>query len=56
MHIGRIKGAVMLVLHLTIFQTTRATFCVVRDSTILSDTGVLKHEVDKMIIMVIVNL
>lgn len=56
MHLGRITGAVMSVLRLTIFQTTKATFCVVRVSTILSDTGGLKHEVAKMIIMVIVNV
>lgn len=46
----------MLVLHFTVFQTTKATFCVVRVSGILSDTGGLKHEVAKMIIMVIVNV
>lgn len=56
MHIGRITGAVMSVLHFTVFHTIKATFCVVRVSSILSYTGGLKHEVAKMIIMVIVNV
>lgn len=44
----------MSVLHFTVFQTTKATFCVVRVNSVLSNTSGLKHEVAKMIIMVIV--
>lgn len=46
----------MSVLHFTVFQTTEVTFCVVRVSSVLSDTGGLKHEVAKIIIMVTVNV
>lgn len=56
MHIGRITGAVMSVLHFAVFQTTKATFCVVRVSSILSDASGLEHEVAKLIIMVINNV